>query len=300
MKTILYTGLSFDRAHHLRPSAANLLPFAAVVPVWRELSLLAGEAAGLITGDAAARLLAQAPEAVFLGMDGDRPMFAADISAVEAPDFGPDTRFAALRAVGPGLPVADGTLLSYARAMVLWHRRQGYCGVCGTATQSEEGGHVRRCPSCNAQFYPRTDPAVIMMVVDGDRIILHRQRSWAPGMWSCLAGFLEPGESLEEAVIREVREETGLVVTDVRYAASQPWPFPSSLMVAFTARAIGGDLVPALDEIEDARWFTRADLAAFDDRHRDAGGGLFFARPGTIARMLVDGWLSAAGLDERG
>ena len=130
-----------------------------------------------------------------------------------------------------------------------------------------------------------------MMVADGDRILLHRQRPWAVGMWSCLAGFVEPGESLEEAVIREAREETGLIVADVRYVASQPWPFPSSLMVAFTARAIGGDLVPALNEIEDARWFTRAELASFDDHHRESGTGLFFARPGTIARVLVDGWL---------
>lgn len=304
MEPIFLTGLALDRAHRQRAGADRLAddPGVAVVPLWRDLTLVTGEPprAVLAHPAAAARLLAQAPDPVFLGLDGGRPLFAADLSSVEGGEDGPDLglggRFVSLRGAGHLLPAGDGAVLAYARAMVLWHRRTRFCGSCGGATRATGGGHLRVCSGCGLQAYPRTDPAVIMLVEDGPRVLLHRQRAWPAGMWSCLAGFVEPGETLEEAVARETLEETGIVVGGVRYVASQPWPFPASLMMAFTARAAGGTLAPDTAEIEDARWFDRAELAGFDDRNRESGQGPFLARPGTVARRLVDLWLgSAAG-----
>jgi len=305
MNGLLYGTLDLDRAHKLRRDPARLAELAAfadaaVVPLWRDATLVAGDppAAKLATGESAARLLAAAAETAFLGLDGERPYFLADLSAQsdgeDGPDLGLGGRWASLRATGPLLPAWDAALLSCARGLALWHRRHRFCGVCGAATVATEGGHVRKCTAelCAAEHYPRTDPAVIMLVEDGDRVLLHRQRIWAPGMWSCLAGFVEPGETLEQAVAREVEEESGILAADICYVASQPWPFPSSLMIAFTARAVGGTLAPDLDEIEDAGWFSRADLASFDDRHRQNGGGRFLAYPGTAARLLIDGWLN--------
>jgi NAD+ diphosphatase len=299
MEPIFYTGLALDRAHRLRPQSARLAgdPRVAVVPLWRDLALVAGEPPRAVLAEAAeaVRLLALAPDPVFLGLDGVRPLFAVDLPAGEAaPDLRLPGEFTALRGMGHLLPAWDGALLAYARAMVLWHRRNRFCGSCGGATVGTDGGHLRVCRACGEQSYPRTDPAVIMLVADGPRVLLHRQRAWPPGMWSCLAGFVEPGETLEEAVARETLEETGIVVGDVGYAASQPWPFPASLMVAFTARAVGGELAPDTGEIEDARWFDRADLAGFDDCNRESGSGCFLARPGTVARRLVESWLAGS------
>ena len=300
MEPLFDTGPALDRAHRLRGESHRLAgdPRLAVVPLWRDLTLVAGDPPRAVVagGPDAARLLALASDPVFLGLSGDRPVFAADLSAVAAGEAGPDLglggRFMALRAMGHLLPAADGAMLAYGRAMVLWHRRHRFCGTCGGATVGSEGGHLRVCGACGLHAYPRTDPAVIMRVEDGPRLLLHRQRAWPAGMWSCLAGFVEPGETLEEAVARETLEETGIVVGEIRYVASQPWPFPASLMVAFTARAAGGLLTPDTGEIEDARWFDRADFARFDDRNREAGGGWFLARPGTVARLLVEDWLT--------
>ncbi|MBI5164584.1 MAG: NAD(+) diphosphatase [Magnetospirillum sp.] len=302
MMGLHYTAVPLERAAEIRRSPERLNALLShsgleVVPLWQGLSLVDGESprAVFLTGEAGRRLLpVHAP--VFLGVRTDgTPVVAVDLSRLECGEEGPSLgvsgRFADLRHTGLLMPADEAGILAYARAMVLWHRRHRYCGACGGRADSAEGGHLRTCPSCNAQHHPRTDPAVIMLVEDGDRLLLHRQRAWPPGMWSCLAGFVEPGETLEEAVTREVREETGLMVADVRYVACQPWPFPASLMVAFTCRAIGGTLSPAEEEIEDARWFDRAQLAAFADRHRDGGGGLFLARAGTVARFLVERWL---------
>ncbi len=223
-------------------------------------------------GDAARALLAGAIDPVFLGLHQDRPFFAVG---------GP---------ADPTLPAAPPALAGHARSMLLWHRAHRFCGHCGAATRSDLGGAVRICTGCATHHHPRTDPAVIMLVTGDDRVLLHRQHGWPPGLWSCLAGFVEPGETAEAAVPREVFEETGLQVGAVRYLASQPWPFPSSLMMAFTAQALGGTLTPDPVELEAARWFDRAEMAEFDDRHRENADGLFLARPGTIARWLIDGW----------
>jgi NAD+ diphosphatase len=180
-------------------------------------------------------------------------------------------------------------LCAYARGLLHWHARHGFCGVCGAPTASRSAGHQRVCTngSCGASHFPRTDSAVIMLVHDGaDRCILSRQSHWPPGMHSTLAGFLEPGESLEEAVAREVYEETGVRVGEVRYHSSQPWPFPASIMVGFYARAIGGEFKPNLDELESAGWYSRDEL-------RTIGSSDAFRLPNaySIARRLVEDWL---------
>jgi NAD+ diphosphatase len=172
-----------------------------------------------------------------------------------------------------------------------WHAAHPCCARCGTPTLVVRGGSVRRCPADGSEHFPRTDPAVIVLVHDGaDRCVLGRNPAWPPGRYSVLAGFVEPGESAERAVVREVQEESGLAVGDVRYVTSQPWPFPASLMLAFTARADGdGEPRPADAELEDVRWFSRDELRAA----AGWGAGIGLQLPGavSVARHLVDAWL---------
>jgi NAD+ diphosphatase len=170
--------------------------------------------------------------------------------------------------------------------MMTWHQRHRFCGVCGAPTRSEQAGHVRRCtqPDCAAEIFPRTDPAVIMLVCHGDWCLLGRQAKWPGGMYSALAGFVEPGESLEDAVAREVLEETGVAVLDCEYHSSQPWPFPSSLMIGYLARA-SADAVPRADEeLEDARWFTRREVAS---------GLVGLPPPQSVSYRLIEDWYDA-------
>jgi NAD+ diphosphatase len=179
----------------------------------------------------------------------------------EAPD---GTRFEELRPLTPRLRTDEAGLLAYARALSIWRLRHRFCSVCAYATRSERAGHVRRCsnPQCGHEAFPRIDPAIIVLVTDGERALLGRQSTWPPGRYSTIAGFVEPGESLEDAVVREVREETGVRVQRVDYHSSQPWPFPSSLMLGFHAQAEPGAQIEVGGELEDARWFTRTELAA--------------------------------------
>jgi len=172
-----------------------------------------------------------------------------------------------------------------------WHSRHRFCGVCGAPTVAQTAGHTRLCtnPDCATVHFPRTDPATIMLVTDGDRCLLGRQKVWIPGMYSTLAGFVEPGESLEQAVAREVREESGIEVDAVRYHSSQPWPFPASLMLGFHAVARSRDLVIDPEELEDGRWFTAREVRNF------AALGLSLPRPDSIARRLVESWLAEIG-----
>lgn len=327
MENILYGGVPLDRAHTIRRDAEVLerlrrSPDKLVLPTWREMSLVAGAdslaeqahaalfldrraageaAAVLVRGTPAAELLDMAGEVVFLGLTANHaPVFAADLSKSEpeadgsGPALGLGGAWMGLRAVGALLPAGEAAMLGYARAMMIWHHRARFCGSCGAPTEAREGGHMRQCldTRCGAQAYPRTDPAVIMRVTDGDNVLLHRQRAWPQGQWSILAGFVEPGETLEEAVAREVREETGLEVADIAYHGSQPWPFPSSIMLAFSARATGGTLVPDPHELEDARWFSRdLILREFDDAHRGRNTGLFLPVHGSVSRRLIEAWL---------
>jgi NAD+ diphosphatase len=225
---------------------------------------------------------------LYLGTDDDGPVFA--VAGPLAPRLG--QRSSDLRTLGPALDDRDAGLLSHAVALVNWHVAHPCCARCGAPTEVVRGGAVRRCPVDGSEHFPRTDPAVIVLITDGgDRCVLGRQPVWPPGRYSVLAGFVEPGESAEQAVAREIREESGLEVRDVRYVSSQPWPFPSSLMLGFTAVADGAGVPRAVDgELEDVRWFSREEL-------RDAtswGGGPGLQLPGTvsIARHLVDRWLA--------
>jgi NAD+ diphosphatase len=220
-----------------------------------------------------------AQEAVLLGAEDGVALFA-----VEAPA---DTPLTDLREAAATLPQGEGGLAAYASALLAWHRTHPHCARCGARTAPAQAGHVRRCPSCGTTHYPRTDPVVIMLVEDGDRLLLGRKPSWPAGRYSALAGFVEHGESLEEAVSREVAEEAGVEVDDVRYLASQPWPFPASLMLGFVARYASGEANPRDAELDDVRWFTRPELeAAVAGR-----GDVDVPPPLAIARRLIDAWL---------
>jgi NAD+ diphosphatase len=226
-------------------------------------------------------------EPLLLGIQDGRALFAADGEGVESLPG----RLVSVREIAPQLAQDDGGLIAYAAALLNWHRRHGFCSVCGAASSVREAGLLRVCPACGAEHHPRTDPVVIMLVIDEerDRVLLGRQPSWPPGRYSALAGFVEPGESLEDAVAREVLEESGVEVTGARYVSSQPWPFPSSLMLGFEASYVSGEPVAADGELEDARWFDRAELSeAAAER-----GELRLPPPLAIARRLIDGWLAS-------
>ncbi|NNK86281.1 MAG: NAD(+) diphosphatase [Desulfobacterales bacterium] len=202
---------------------------------------------------------------VFLGMQTEKPYFAIEVPANEEnvpkifTDFG---QFLDVRKVGAIIDTNKGELLIYARGITHWHQSQKYCGVCGHPTESRDGGHMRRCinDNCGQQFFPRTDPAIIVLVKYGDKCLLARPPGWKPNGYATIAGFVEPGESLESAVVREVYEETGVRIKSVTYHSSQPWPFPCSIMLGFTAEANGPNIRIDEDEIEDAKWFSHAEI----------------------------------------
>jgi NAD+ diphosphatase len=198
--------------------------------------------------------------------------------------------FRNLRHVGALLDPWEGALLAYARAMAYWHRRQQFCGKCGSPTASAEGGHVQVCtnPRCGQEHFPRTDPAIIVLVTSGERCLLGRKAFWAPGLHSIIAGFVEPGESLEAAVAREVAEETGVSLQAVHYHSSQPWPFPKSLMLGFTAQAASEGIQLNDGELETARWFSRQEI---QDALQD--GSLQLPTAISISHRLIEEWFDA-------
>jgi NAD+ diphosphatase len=296
-ETNFYVTPTLDRVSLNRRNDAWLAhrmaePESRLLLVWRGQNLIleapppAAALLSLIEGGA---LLAEAREIALLGLIGERALFAADLSHREEPPALPGARFADLRSVGPLLAREEGGLLAYARGLMHWHQRHRFCGVCGSPTESREAGHMRRCtnPACAAEHHPRIDPAVIMRVEHQGRILLGRQKQWPVGMHSVLAGFVEPGESLEDAVRREVAEEVALRLTEVNYHSSQPWPFPSSIMLGFTAIAEGDQFQVDEHELEMARWFTREELLASpeDESFR-------LPRRDSIARRLVDDWIA--------
>jgi NAD+ diphosphatase len=231
-------------------------------------------------------------ETVFLGVGDDGvAVFAADPGPEPAAALRPDASLVGLRDVAAMSALADANLLAHATGLLNWHRRHRFCANCGNSTDSREAGYVRTCPRCGAQHHPRTDPVVITLVHDGDRVLLGRNATWPERRFSCLAGFVEPGESLEEAVEREVGEEAGITVSDVRYVSSQPWPFPASLMLGFEAAYEGGEPHPHDNELQAVEWFTRDQLL----RAASGEGDVAIPPPLAIARRLMDGWLARSG-----
>jgi NAD+ diphosphatase len=317
-ETLNYTGVALDRASAMRRDVAWVAERLAdktsrIVPLWRNRSLVKTGAmpeAVYLTGQAAKAVLAEAATAVLLGLEDTIAYVAADLSLLDEDaantlagaqggDGTGDCAFEDLRRVGALMAGPDAALLAYAKGMIHWHQRHLYCGVCGALTASRDGGHVRVCtnPDKPHMQFPRTDPAVIMLVEHDDpeghgpACLLGRQSRWVEGMYSTLAGFVEPGETLEEAVAREVLEESAVRVTDVRYQASQPWPFPSSLMLGFRARAETAAIRIDGRELEDARWFTPEEVRSFGEWGDAPEGEKRLPRKDSISRWLIDGWL---------
>jgi NAD+ diphosphatase len=177
------------------------------------------------------------------------------------------------------------SIVAQARSLVHWHERHGFCANCGHKTEMSDAGYRRHCPSCKLDHFPRTDPVVIMAVKHGDNILLGRQKAWAPGMYSAVAGFVEPGETIEQAVAREVKEETGVIVGKVTYVASQPWPFPSSLMVGCIAEAVDTKITLDQIELENAQWFSKADIRLMLDHKHPSGNHA--SHPWAIAHYVI-------------
>ncbi len=281
---IVFSGAALDRAPTLRRD-----------PVWLEAqradpaarAVLMSER-GVWIGDGGLAFERPGAEAVFLGLMEGEPVFADYVEDRE-PERG---RPAGLREAATELPATEAALAAYAGSLLAWHRRHRFCANCGAATEPRDGGHERICPSCGAHHFPRTDPVVIVRVSDGaDALLLGRQARWPEGRFSLLAGYVEPGETLEEAVRREVLEEAGVALGSVSYVASQPWPFPSSLMLGFSAVAERGDPTPGDDELAEVGWFERAELEAA----ARGDGPLMLAPPYSIARRLIDAWLAEPG-----
>jgi len=275
-----FSGPGIDRADQVRVDQDRLAEIASrddgLQLLWRDGLPAVGEDGRLEWK------LATSSE-MFLGIMDGRPRF----SASEQPHANARAAFDTIGA----LSFEEAPLFAAALSLAWWHSRHRFCANCGAATQIERGGWSRACPECSAQHFPRVDPVVIMLAEHEGRLLLGRQPQYPPGRYSALAGFLEPGESIEAAVARELHEEAGIKVADVRYTASQPWPFPSSLMIGCHARALGSDLVVDTTELDDARWFTRSEIeaalagdpqAAFQPPPRFA-----------IARTLLEHWLAA-------
>jgi NAD+ diphosphatase len=285
-----------DRAGHLRKDTDRLMaaldaPGTVLVPVWRSKSLVdrAGGAAFLPRVADASPVIDRAGEIVWLGQLGGADCFALDLSSLDAPT--PVTslpgagEFSDLRMIAGVLTPGEVELLAYARGMLHWHRTHQYCGRCGEKTRPREGGHMRECPRDQEKVFPRTDPAVMVLVEHEGRCVLARQPGWPAGMYSVIAGFVEPGESIEDAAIRETKEELGLDIETPEYFRSQPWPFPASLMIGFTARARSAELRVDGEELEEARWFSRAEL--------EKPEGFFYPPPFSLAHHLIRRFLES-------
>jgi len=286
----IFAGAFVDRSGERRKdpdwlSRAAQSDACRFVPVWGDKCLTGGDPLHTILLDRRqAGDLIDEDHLIFLGLFRGHPAFAFSISDAHPAPFAELGEFRDLRFLGTAVPADEANLAAHARALVLWHASQLYCGVCGSSARPEAGGNSRVCtnPRCGRIMFPRVDPAVIVLVADGERCLLGRQASWPEGRYSTIAGFAEPGESLEDAVRREVFEETNVRVGDVRYHSSQPWPFPSSLMLGFLAEAQSFDIRLNDGELEDAQWFTRPEL-------RSGNPKLPFRI--SIARRLVDYWV---------
>jgi NAD+ diphosphatase len=286
-----FAGPYLDRRAEAREdeqwvTAARADPATLYVVGRGTCQLVAGDPPRAALLGAAEPLAREAPDEALtlLGWFRGTRCVLIDLPPGREPVLPAGARFEELRGLATLLPAEEAGLLAYGRALGLWRARARHCGVCGAPTAPVRAGHCLLCtrPECAAEFFPRIDPAIIVLVSDGERALLGRQPDWPTRRYSTIAGFVEPGESLEDAVAREVFEETGVRLEALHYDSSQPWPFPSSLMLGFRARAAPGSAVTVGGELEDARWFTRAQLAA----------GEALAPPShSISWRLISGWL---------
>ena len=275
---IPFSGNPLNRASDKRPDTAWIAARRAeastlVMPMWQLQPFLLGAEksrgpleAGFLRPGLVETLAAPDAPSVFLGLEGERACFALDISAaVDPANSGPLAglgQFRELRGAAALLPANDLAILGQAKALIDWHQRHGFCSRCGAPTKSADAGYKRDCPACHGEHFPRTDPVVIMLATNGDACLLGRGAKWPPDSYSALAGFIEPGETVEEAVRRELFEEAGVRAGAVTYYASQPWPFPMSLMIGCFAECDRRDLKIDENELADARWFNRDEVRA--------------------------------------
>lgn len=314
-ETVTFGGNGLDRAAHIRGDAAALAAAKAdararSMAIWRGKPLLQGENHGRLTELGMDHVLfgeTRVPP-IFLGLEAGAPIFAHDISGWEPealdrtemgrfvdlteqqhPNGPQDAAFCELRSVMTHLSARDAELIVTAKAMFSWHRSHRYCAKCGSRSDMILAGWQRQCPKCSAQHFPRTDPVVIMLITRGNRVLMGRSPGWPEGMYSLLAGFVEPGETIEAAVRREVLEESGIRVGPVSFLSDQPWPYPSSLMIGCRGEALSDDIVIDPKEIEHADWFSREEITdAFAGNHPL----LKPARKGAIAHFLLWNWLA--------
>ncbi|MCA1653633.1 MAG: NAD(+) diphosphatase [Sphingomonadales bacterium] len=278
-----FAGPGLDRADALRGEPERIAELARD-PAARALKWRDGAPAIDEAGRIEWQTLADEAAPLFLGLDGGAPRFS------DLPDGSVPADSRAHYGLLSQLDAADAPLFAAALSLANWHRRHCFCSVCGHASKPVRGGWSRRCTGCAAEHFPRADPVVIMLAEHDGRLLLGRQPQYPPGRYSALAGFVEPGETIEVAVARELGEEASIAVADIRYVASQPWPFPSSLMIGCTARALASDITIDQNELDDARWFTRAEVA-----DSLAGRPAPFLPPPqfAIARTLIEHWLTA-------
>ena len=313
-EAVTFAGATIDRAAQLRgdPAAQAAMradPAALSLALWRGKPLLDLQAAPALAWlPLDSPVFGDAPPAatVFLGLEAGAPRFAGVVPDWQgAPPAGPGGflddareahpalpdrfRFGDLRAMMAGMTAADAGHAAAAKGMLGWHATHGFCAACGGPSAPDEGGWRRSCPACGARHFPRTDPVVIMLITRANAVLIGRQAFWPAGMYSLLAGFLEPGETIEAAVRRETFEEARILVGRVDYLASQPWPFPSSLMIGCRGEALTSEIRRDPGELEDAIWVPRERLmAALAGQDPD----LRPARPGAIARFLLERWLA--------
>lgn len=310
-ETVTFGGSGLNRAAELRGDTTKLAemqaqPDAGIVPFWRGKPLFAGDAVAWLPQDHA--IFQHLKEGlIFLGLDDGAPKFAGDISDWEPeetpdtlgaffdpseqshPDLPGDHLFAELRGRMTRITAREAELLATARALMEWHRTHQFCARCGAKSDVSMAGWQRDCSACTGHHFPRTDPVVIMLITRGNNVLLGRSHGWPDGMYSLLAGFVEPGESLEAAVRREVLEEAGITVAQVGYLASQPWPFPNSLMFGCHGEATNEKITVDPEELDDAIWMTREEvMEAMDGRHSVVKP----ARKGSIAHFLLANWLA--------
>lgn len=291
MIRVTFTGSGVERFASLRQqpealAAAFAEPEARFVPIWQSRCLLRGNGIAVCQREEIALLAAGPETAVFLGRRDGQALFAIEVTGDTPPASLPAEAFRGLREVVGEVSAADAALLAYARAMILWQERHRHCGMCGATCRATEGGFAMACtrPGCNHKSFPRIDPAVIVLVHRGERCLLGRQATWPEGRFSTIAGFVEPGESLEDAVAREVHEESNIRVGQCHYIASQPWPFPAAMMLGFHAQALTEDIRFNDGELVEARWLSREDIRA---------GAVRLPPRESIAFQLIEHWFDS-------